>query len=226
MTAITASASLSSISASASINQVNAPGITITGRVYRKPLLTGQTTSYATYDDGWQLANNNYDYTRPENPEFVAELDQDAVDPYRTLKQNNAFGNLNRFTDDTGAQTYTNAYIIDHLTGIGWAYLGYSIDWATAITNANSSTFLTYTDWRLPNKAEYDSIMYAEFTSRGFDSVSPWTVLNMTNNGGFWSSTSVISTSTQAYYLLEGNAVIGIRLKTNSVGAFMCRYHY
>jgi hypothetical protein len=63
------------------------------------PLQTGQTTSYATNDDG--------------------DLQRGRLVDYSTLPYNNGFGNTNRFTDELGGQTFTNNIIIDWSTWDG-----------------------------------------------------------------------------------------------------------
>lgn len=134
--------------------------ITPSGIVYQRPSLSGQLTSYRTGDDAWHLANGTYNYTPPTNPSSVAQLDTAHATPFLMLKANNVFGNKNRFTDDGGNQTYANDYVIDHLTGLGWYRLtqGASTNWSDNIDAAEASTILSYTDWRMANVKEYDSI--------------------------------------------------------------------
>jgi hypothetical protein len=62
------------------------------------PLQSGQTTSYATNDDG--------------------DLQRGRLVDFNTLPYNNGFGNTNRFTDELGGQTFTNNIVID------WSVLG------------------------------------------------------------------------------------------------------
>lgn len=224
MTAITASASLSSISASASFaNQTVTGGISPSGILYQRPVLTGQTTSYANYDDGWNLANNVYDYTRPANPATVAELDHDAAEPFITLKQNNAFGNKNRFTDDAGGQTYSNSYAIDHLTGLGWYYtiqFGGS-NWTTQLSSANSSTLLTYTNWRMANLQELLTICNYQAQPRVF-SYSPFSGITSAQMS---STTNPNSTSSVLYIDVSTHTVLSVA-KIFTGGIVLVRNHY
>lgn len=131
------------------------PCIVQSGIAYQRPQLTGQTTSYRTGDDGWNLANNVYDYTPPIYPVSYALLDVDAANPFTTLVNDNAFGggNKNRFTDDAGGQTYSNNYVIDHLTGLGIYIdlIGTSTAWADNIDAAQLLTLVSFTDWRMAN---------------------------------------------------------------------------
>lgn len=149
--------STSSVPSVTNITATQCP--TASGIAYDRPELTGQTTSYRTGDDGWNLANNIYDYTAPSYPTSYAKLDTVALAPFTTLVDNNAFGNKNRFTDINGLQVYGDNYVIDHLTGLGWYRLEQTaVNWNPAIDNAASSTQNSYSDWRLPNIKEYNSI--------------------------------------------------------------------
>ena len=129
-------------------------GAAPSGIFYKRALLTGQNISYSLYDDKWQLDNGIYDYTRPLNPLSIAELSD-----FFTLKDDNSFGNKDRFTDDVGGQIYgagngsTSSYIVDNLTGYGWTKLAQgSGNWATVLSNAFASTFGGFSDWFMPNE--------------------------------------------------------------------------
>jgi hypothetical protein len=63
------------------------------------PLQSGQTTSYATNDDG--------------------DLQRGRLVDFNTLPYNNGFGNTFRFTDELGNQTFTNNIVIDWSTWDG-----------------------------------------------------------------------------------------------------------
>ena len=112
-----------------------------------KILKTGQTTSYASGDDGDIQAGRDTDFF--------------------TLASNNPFGNTNRFTDEFGGQTYTAGIVIDWSTYDGTVVLGWaqfaviiSISWNDAITAAQSATYGTFTTgWRLPNLNEHLSLV-------------------------------------------------------------------
>jgi len=129
------------------------------GIAYTRPYLTNQSTSYALYDDGHNLANGVYDYTPPSNPLHCTQLDVNSVSPLLTLKENNEFGNKNRFTDELGGQTYANDYIIDHLTGLGYIKTLLASDlWTNLLSTANSSTAYIYNDWRVTNINELNTL--------------------------------------------------------------------
>tara|TARA_R110002020_G_scaffold17516_4_gene61435 strand:- start:3572 stop:4717 length:1146 start_codon:yes stop_codon:yes gene_type:complete len=125
------------------------------GIQYRRPMPTGQTTSYALFDDAWQVANNPYP-AAPSNPLYC----QGLVDFY-TLNHNNAFGNTDRFTDKNGLQVYGNGVFIDNLTGLMWSDNRYFLNvvFNDALTNANSATLDGYTDWKIPNISESEDLI-------------------------------------------------------------------
>ena len=108
---------------------------------------TGQTTSYATGDDG--------------------DLEKGRGGSFFLLPSNSPFGNTNRFTSDnfSAQTTYTNNIVIDWSTYNGTTVLGYkrtimsTAVWATQVANCNSLSFGGYTSgWRLCNVQEYQNI--------------------------------------------------------------------
>jgi len=146
-------------------SRANGGGATPSGIAYDRPILTGQTISYRTGDDGWHFANGTYDYTPPIYPVSFASLDT-----FTTLVDNNAFGNKNRFTDDFGTQVYANAYVIDHLTGLAYSQSFFgdgSSTWDSAIDNSSSSSFNGFTDWRCANFSEWTSLMQTSSSLTG-----------------------------------------------------------
>jgi hypothetical protein len=104
-------------------------------------LNTGQSTSYASKDDG--------------------DLKQGRLVDFFTLSTNNIFGNTHRFTDENGNQSYTSHYMIDHATGLGWyTVLQSAAAWTTAVSATLTLTVgtNTYSDFFLPNVNEVLSI--------------------------------------------------------------------
>jgi hypothetical protein len=107
---------------------------------------TGQTTSYATGDDG--------------------DLQEGRAVDFFTLASNNPFGNTNRFTDELGGSTYTNDIVIDWSTYNGATVLGWHrvydlslVIWGDAIDNALSLSIGSFiSGWRLPNVIEIMSV--------------------------------------------------------------------
>jgi hypothetical protein len=106
---------------------------------------TGQTTSYATGDDG--------------------DIEAGRATSFLVLPSNNPFGNTNRFTDELGGQTYTKNIVIDWSTYNGNNVLGYkrtlqtSANWATAIASCLAVSISPFTSgWRMSNITEINNI--------------------------------------------------------------------
>ena len=149
-------------------------GVTPSGIAYQRPLPTLQTTSYAVYDDAWQLANGGYSWTTPANPLYIQELDLDTDATGSTLLYNNAFGNKIRFTDINGdaSADVQNIYVIDNLTGLGYYVTGASGNVRTynnafgvggLLESYNLSNYQGYNDWFFANL----QIAYTLTTSEG-----------------------------------------------------------
>jgi hypothetical protein len=115
---------------------------------------TGQTTSYATNDDG--------------------DLEKGRGSSFFTLVANNPFGNTNRFTDTLGGTTYANNIVIDWSTYNGSTVLGYrrtelnvtSGGWASCVSTCAALSFGGFTSgWRLANLNEWNNILNIEYTN-------------------------------------------------------------
>lgn len=111
-----------------------------------KLLKTGQTTSYATGDDG--ATQRGRDTSR------------------LVLSKNNPFGNTNRFTNKTGGSTYATSVTYDWSTYDGSTVLAYYFGdmaatrpLATQMTQHLSSTFDGLTGWHLTNMQEMLNIL-------------------------------------------------------------------
>lgn len=159
-------------------------------------LKTNQTVSYRTGDD--------------------ADRQEGRATDFFTLPANNPFGNLNRFTDETGAQTYTNNIVIDWSTYDGSTVLGYdkrdqglSI-WDDAIDNALAhSTGGFSSGWYLPNVNEIMNLFDLGQSQRL--NYAPFNLSSMT----LWSSSS--QTSTQSWSPVStGNTILARGSKTGS----------
>jgi hypothetical protein len=139
---------------------------------------TGQTTSYRTGDDG--------------------DIEAGRATDFFTLASNNPFGNTNRFTDELGGQTYTNNWVIDWSTYNGANVLGIyrtsigALNWDTAIDNAISGTYGTFSGCRLINRRELENFQNFSLTS-----VLNYSPLNIAS--GFWTSTTYASATTFAW---------------------------
>lgn len=196
------------------------PIVAQSGIAYQRPSLTGQTTIYRTGDDGWHLSNGTYDYTPPVYPVSYAQLDT-----FITLVDNNAFGNKNRFTDENGLQVYTNEYVIDHLTGLGWDF---DLDvntysWNDTIDNAIASSKYSYTDWRIPNVKEWNSIL--QLDANLTTTMLNYAPFNMTTILRKSCSTTLPTSTTSC--LIWQTVNFGSNLKTNvNKLMYLVRNHY
>lgn len=126
-------------------------GITPSGIAYQQIQSTGQTTSYNSFDEGDQIANGVLTRTQPANPIHIAELDYTQSNPLLFLKNNNTFGNKDRYTDINGLQVYGDDYIIDHLFGLGFNRIFKTESHNNALINSNASTDNGFSDWFTPN---------------------------------------------------------------------------
>jgi hypothetical protein len=163
-------------------------------RTTAKLMKTGQTTSYRTGDDGDIEAGRATDFT--------------------TLAENNPFGNTNRFTDELGAQTYTNNIVIDWSTYDGSTVLGWrrtsngvDINWDNAIDGALATSIGTFTTgWRLPNIQELFSLAKLDQQPLNY---SPFNLGATQHN--YWSSTTFYNLTTNAFRLVnQSNAAAGL----------------
>jgi hypothetical protein len=152
------------------------------------PLQSGQTTSYATNDDG--------------------DLQRGRLVDFNTLPYNNGFGNTNRFTDELGGQTFTNNIVIDWSTWDGGTdVLGYILsinsdsnsgttDWATWISGQPYTTG-GFGNWYVVNVAELNTLLNWSFNT-GLDG---YPFNNPTSgDGNFWTSTTWSSNTGHAFY--------------------------
>jgi hypothetical protein len=139
------------------------------GIQYRRPLDTLVNVSHLLYDDGWQRANNKYNYPVNNLPEYTQDLDI-ATDPTgNTLLHNNAFGNKTRFTDINGVASLdiSDIYTIDNLSGLGY-YMTSSLsnkgNWAATfgaggvLEQRNNDNLAGYNDYFAANIHMLDSV--------------------------------------------------------------------
>jgi len=120
------------------------------------PLKSGQTTSYATNDDG--------------------DLERGREVNVHTLYYNNGFGNTNRFTDELGGQTFTNNIVIDWGTWDGGTNVnGYILsdnsesnsgtnNWATWMSGQPYTTS-GFGNWYVVNASEISTLINYNDTS-------------------------------------------------------------
>jgi len=164
-------------------------------------LYTGAVTSYQTGDDKHQW-DNIYSpeiNTWPTDRVWVFPI----LDPtnFSLLKRgatasgNNIFGNLQRFTDDAGGQTYTSGVLIDHYLGIMMdiTFSAVQASWSAAITASVARNFYSKTDWRLGNTLFWNLFIKRSQGGNYLSGLPSVTFSNTPANSGLrrvWTSTS------------------------------------
>jgi hypothetical protein len=174
------------------------------------PLKTGQTTSYATNDDG--------------------DLERGRATDFNTIAYLNPFSNNFRFTDELGGQTFTNNIVIDWSTWDGgssvngYCFSDYSNETGTQIWDdwmLNSPyTCSTFGDWYLVNFQEMASLMNMNETY-GMDGY-PFNIPVSTQNRMLTSTTHSVNT-TQALYKAHNINYVSSVNKTNAYRAMLIR---
>jgi hypothetical protein len=143
-------------------------------------LKTGQTTSYATADDG--------------------ATQRGRLTNFLTLASNNPFGNTNRFTNKTGGQTYTNSVALDWSTYNGSTVLAYYFGdantraWTTQLGQYKNATIDGLKDWDLFNIYEAMNIMNFSYPNSYLYNYAPF---NLTRRY-MWVSTNQTGTTGMA----------------------------
>lgn len=149
-------------------------------------LVTGQTTSYATYDDGYYQKGLSKAYT-------VLTTGQYSGTTTLTV---------------TNSEAHSNNVVIDRRTGIMWSRYASSgvgaaadglLTWAQAFTYAtaaNSASLSGYTDWRIPNVLTLQSILDFEAPDAKPDATAFPSVVTTSL---YWTSTTVPSATANAF---------------------------
>ena len=141
-----------------------------------KLMKTGQTTSYATGDDG--------------------ATQRGRLTSFLVLASNNPFGTTARFTNKTGGSTYATSVAYDWSTYDGSTVLAYYFGdsttraWATQLTQYTSSTIDGLTGWNLFNMYEAVNIMNFSFPGTYLYNYAPF---NLTRRY-MWVSTNQTGT--------------------------------
>lgn len=168
---------------------------------------TGQTTSYATGDDGDRKDGRGVDFF--------------------TLDCDNPFGNRNRFTDENGLQIYGINYMIDHLgdEGLGWFrnQIGF-LNWQTALDNAATATNAGFSGWFIPNIRQFFSLVNFELIfAMNYAPLNGFAV----NGSPMWSSNTVGGVATRAHTLAgDGSSIVQTQTKTINRFTAICRKHF
>jgi hypothetical protein len=180
-----------------------------------KPIKTGQTTSYASGDDGATQRGRLVDFF--------------------TLSTNNAFGNTNRFTDLAGGQTYSSGSVfLDHSTDDGSQILAFTNSptnnpWSLTLSQIASQTTDSKTDWAMPNRSEME-LLINEDVDRNLN----WSPLNVvaspvSSDTYWWTSTTPLNNTARAKAFFNSNGVTGNQMttyaKTLGSRSLACRYY-
>ena len=219
-----------------------------------------QGVSYQTGDLGWHWMAGTFDYNDPVG--IVQGLDMGSADPYFTLKYANQFGNFHRFTDDMGVAASdgkfaflvsttlpnsvgaTPAYVIDHLTGIGWVIqsVANGRDWGTSVNLCHIFTLGGYSDFRLASYEELctviirssairtatigDSLLERSTPVNSFDTTTPTPLVSATTAG--WVSQTRSDLVTQAYAVAVRMGLTSGTAKStvSSFAGFALRKHF
>jgi hypothetical protein len=92
-----------------------------------------------------------------------------------------------------------NGTITDSLTGLVWQATTFadSLSWENALQLADTLNYAGYTDWRLPNIKELQSINDEQFINPSLNQG----YFNIASNVKLWSSTTLPNHTTRAWYL-------------------------
>jgi hypothetical protein len=174
------------------------------------PIQTGQTTSYATNDDG--------------------DLQRGRLTDFNTIPYLNPYGDNFRFTDELGGQTFTNNIVIDWSTWDGgssvngYCFSGYSNEintqsWGNWMLNS-PYTCSTFADWYLVNFQEMSSLLNMDETYgiNGYPFNIPYTSQNRMST-----STTHSANPNQALLKQYNENYISSASKTNAYKAMLIR---
>lgn len=195
--------------------------------LYNMSQKTGQVTSYRDGDDAW-IEDNYLDHFR-QGQTFWNGVRPELVN-FTTLKQNNAFGNTNRFTDDLGTQIYTADLIIDHYTGDMWYRITSSAIWNTTIADGLGTLFGGsqsqggFNNWKVKNLSEFMSVVDMDESTNALG-YSPFNSPSST----MWTSSTDPQTTVNAMFPRLTNYTGGLidsAGKTANVNYLIVRKHY
>jgi hypothetical protein len=174
------------------------------------PLKTGQTTSYASNDDG--------------------ATQRGRLTDFNTIPYLNPYGGNFRFTDELGGQTFTNNIVIDWSTWDGgssvngYCFSGYSNEtanqnWYDWMLNS-PYTCSTFGDWYLVNFQEMASLlnMNETYGLNGY----PFNIVTSNTNRMYTSTTYSLNT-TSALFKQHSFSYISPASKGNAYRAMLIR---
>lgn len=197
----------------------------VTGHIKAYPGVGGAPLGQNRPEPPQRMRNENSDMSRDGGPPpdpFSKQVRAVRGDIYGT----------NEFVDN-GDGTIT-----DNATGLMWSQIdnGEGIDWENALAYAENSEYADFTDWRLPNVKELQSIVDYSYAPGASDpaldraAIDPlFTCTQIINEAGdddypyYWTSTSALFESGGAYYyawyVAFGRAVNGEGLDFHGAGA-------
>lgn len=187
-------------------------------RAYNRAALTGQFTQRRVGDDVWHRDNGTYTYITFGIRPLLHATDQTKL---AAIPGNeNAFGNFERYTDDSGGSSWgANNYKIDHYTGYAMTFGMQNLlnTWNTQIDWADGLSHNGFSDWRLPNANEIMTFVNVEATTRWLLSI-----VDLTSSQTYATSSSE-SGSTHYGVGNHTKQIVGI---TGNMVAFAIRDHY
>jgi hypothetical protein len=174
------------------------------------PLKTGQTTSYASNDDG--------------------ATQRGRLTDFNTIPYLNPYGDNFRFTDELGGQTFTNNIVIDWSTWDGGSSVnGYchsyfsatsgTQEWTDWMTNS-PYTSSTFGDWYVANFQEMSSLMNMS-SDYGLND-APFNLPNSSTYHAYLATTLNASTG-NVYWKQATNVYISTRGNSGSFRAMLVR---
>ncbi len=200
--------------------------------VYNFPPPSGADLVHRTGDelDIWQTIFNNGIL-----PNVGTRALPDPND-FTKLLTLNAFGTLEKFTNDKGLLTYDGSggetvdYVINHNNGIAYLTLtqefisggNANTNWDNHIDGALAWVQGVYSDFFLPSFDQLSDIADRGSAGRAFD----YPPFNTTDGTQIWMSSTAIVSNNEAYRT-DRNSGIGDDLKTASnKTAYYCRKHF
>ena len=113
---------------------------------------------------------------------------------------------VNHFTDNG------NGTITDNITNLIWQKINYtdSLTWENALTYADTLSLNSYTDWRLPNIKELQSINDVSIINPSINTI----YFNNIGVTKYWSSTTLPNQITKAWYLYTQFGITTYDVKT------------
>lgn len=195
-------------------------GVTPSGVLLHFPV-PEQYTSYRTGDEGWRIQDGWYDYTKPANPEKIAELDMTlGANYWARLATPLTVGGITsaiRFVDVNGVQVWgatdnVSKITIDKLTGLGFYRLetdfAGAVNWNTAIDDALAFSVtvqsVVYDNWYLASRVDFLALFgevgaTTSANSMIRDPISSQDAFIFANSGEFWTATTQGNSSGNAY---------------------------